>query len=142
MTNCIENGKILAATATGSVVAAVLTSLAFALGNVANSGIDGAIGFIFVVGLIAGIPIAIVVGVPVGFVLSRVVTVAGPPSRARAIAAGSLTGLSLTLAAIATGIVDHEGFAGILLWLGGALAIGAMSGAMAYRLHFQPWIKH
>jgi hypothetical protein len=62
----VQASKMLSATGTGSVLAAVLTSSAFAVGNALN-GADG-IGFLFVVRLIVGIPVAIV-GVPVGFVL-------------------------------------------------------------------------
>lgn len=62
----VQASKMLSATGTGSVLAAVLTSSAFAVGNALNEA-DG-IGFLFVVRLIVGIPVAIV-GVPVGFVL-------------------------------------------------------------------------
>lgn len=138
MTEHIDNRKIVVATTTGSVIAAALTALTFAIGNTIIYGMDGVIVLIFIVGLVVGIPVALLFGVPVGFVLAWSVGLAGSMSPRRAVAAGGLTALSLASAAAAFGFFRNGSPTDYLLLLSGATVIGGMSGWGAYRVHFQP----
>jgi hypothetical protein len=128
---------MLPAAATGSVVAAVLISIANTIGFSLAYGFDWSDPLIFLLGLIIGTPIALIVGVPVGFAVSWLIGRTGSPSASRAAFAGALTGLTLAAAAIAIGIVRYSNMTEAMPLVAGMPLVGAISGLSAFRVHFR-----